>query len=443
MSLKQHMEVPRGGVQSWLKEEDEQLGKLVKELIAKTGPDKLVKWSMIAPNLKNRSSKQCRERWLNHLNPRVRKGEWSAKEEAIFLDAHHKLGNSWSDIAKLLPASSDNSIKNHWNSALRRMGPASSVRRAASSGEKGPGEESLGQKTQASEALEKYAKEFTAVHCKDRKSAHKLLDATDNAVTQRLTHLQVNTSLPPPPPPPPLSPPSEKPDSPDPGSESVIGAPTDQAMVIELPDGSKVEISRKATTPPKKRKLQVGLTVAITNASDMPPPPHGNPVKRQRGKAVTFDSTAMQPARRCSLSPLTSPLQGDKVNSFWVTSPSPRLNGNWETPATGWFSPLTPFPVSSPGENDDECIGIGKSGMPSPAWSDSSCSPIADCLMEMMLEERTEAIRASTAPIVEGSGFTPRQATLPYDLSEMLPTSRPVDFDKMLCSPMGSMVACC
>jgi hypothetical protein len=41
MSLKQ--EVPRGGVQSWLKEEDEQLGKLVKELIAKTGPDKLVK----------------------------------------------------------------------------------------------------------------------------------------------------------------------------------------------------------------------------------------------------------------------------------------------------------------------------------------------------------------------------------------------------------------
>ena len=111
----------------WQDEEDTTL----KEMVEKHG---IKHWKKISRDLNKsiykgiplRNSKQCRERWLNHLNPLVNKSDWTEPEDLLILESQLTMGNKWSEIARLLKGRTENAVKNRWKCLVNKAKKLSS-----------------------------------------------------------------------------------------------------------------------------------------------------------------------------------------------------------------------------------------------------------------------------------------------------------------------------
>ncbi|CAD8191933.1 unnamed protein product [Paramecium pentaurelia] len=104
-------------------EEDKKLYEIIMQY---QSIDQGQKWSQISQELNQnstvyRSSKQCRERWLNHLNPKISKEPWTDDEDIQLLTIVKEMGRRWAEISKVMDGKrSENNLKNRFNSLLKK-----------------------------------------------------------------------------------------------------------------------------------------------------------------------------------------------------------------------------------------------------------------------------------------------------------------------------------
>lgn len=100
---------------SWSASDDKKLIQLVAKGSQPT------KWSDMAQMMTERSGKQCRERYLNHLKPKLRFEEWTPEEDVQLCELYHGMGSKWAIMAKIIKGRTDNNIKNRFHHIRRRL----------------------------------------------------------------------------------------------------------------------------------------------------------------------------------------------------------------------------------------------------------------------------------------------------------------------------------
>ncbi|CAJ2636997.1 unnamed protein product [Trifolium pratense] len=99
----------------WTLEEDD----LLIKHIANHGEGR---WNFLAMSSGlRRTGKSCRLRWLNYLNPNIKRGNLTLEEKLLIFELHSKWGNKWSKIAQNLPGRTDNEIKNYWRTRIQKQ----------------------------------------------------------------------------------------------------------------------------------------------------------------------------------------------------------------------------------------------------------------------------------------------------------------------------------
>lgn len=109
---------------AWTPEEDAMLTQCLKFQLGDTsrGPNLggfKVQWNEVSKNIEGRTAKQCRERWINNLDPAINKGPWTKEEDERMKDLFKKYGPTWSAIAKEMPGRTENGVKIRWKTIAK------------------------------------------------------------------------------------------------------------------------------------------------------------------------------------------------------------------------------------------------------------------------------------------------------------------------------------
>ncbi|KAI3515764.1 hypothetical protein L1887_14668 [Cichorium endivia] len=101
----------RKRVGKWAPDEDKRLKIAVKLFGGKN-------WNKIARFVPGRTQVQCRERWVNCLDPALNMNEWTPQEDLQLKYAISEHGYCWSKVAACVPPRTDNQCRRRWSVLL-------------------------------------------------------------------------------------------------------------------------------------------------------------------------------------------------------------------------------------------------------------------------------------------------------------------------------------
>jgi hypothetical protein len=97
---------------SWKKEEDVR----IMDLVNKYGKS----WSKISKILGTRNGKQIRDRFINVLDPEIKKGKFTEEEDRKLIALYKQHGPKWATIAKYYNNRTADMIKNRFHSSIKK-----------------------------------------------------------------------------------------------------------------------------------------------------------------------------------------------------------------------------------------------------------------------------------------------------------------------------------
>lgn len=100
--------VRRCGAQPKFSESED---KKLKELVTRLGS---TSWNTIAKQFKDKSPKQCRDRWRNYVDPDLRHDEWSVEEDQMLIEKFKEFGSKWTVMTAYFNHRSANDIRYRW-----------------------------------------------------------------------------------------------------------------------------------------------------------------------------------------------------------------------------------------------------------------------------------------------------------------------------------------
>ena len=88
--------------------------------IVESSNDCVINWKEVARKMKNRNSRQCKDRWEKYLNPNLSVQPWTIEEDNLIKNLYNIHGPKWKLISTFFKNRTDIMIRNRWNALHRK-----------------------------------------------------------------------------------------------------------------------------------------------------------------------------------------------------------------------------------------------------------------------------------------------------------------------------------